>query len=1062
VRGLRWLPAGLALLIAAAVAGVWLLPSMLDWNRYRATIAELASARVGLPVAIDGPISLTLLPHPTLTAGRVSLAGGGGTATARELRLQVALGPLLAGRIDARDLVLRGLDVRLPWAPSAGPALLARAAPDWLSHVSARVEGGRLSIGGLVLSGIDATLATSDTTGSYMLAGTARLGEPPAAKAPETAPGAGGAGGKRVADRQADGRQADGRRAGEQGWHFTARLSRPGGDGAVGLELAVDGLGRLVGLGGSLTGQVRRDGTLAGQVALRGPDLAQLLPAPAVAFRAQGRVSVEGGLAVADRLSGEIGGAAVSGAVALRLEPKPRLDVAVSASRLDLDAWAPALLRAASGAPRGLPIGIDLSAEAATLGGGTLRRLRGAFDIDDGAVVVREARAVLPGDAAFRLIGRLSGPPGGIRLDGTATLTAPSLRTTLAWGAAAAPEGLPPGSLRSARLSGRVVADAEGVRVERMTGVLDGGAVKGGLALRLGRQPALTADLSVDRLDLAPWLPDGAPPSLPSAAALLGRLGRVAPWAARLGSGLTLEVKLRAVSALLHGVALAPLSFDLAVEPGRLALHEARFTLNGTQAGDGLQGSLSGVLLDGGRLADGRLALRAAHAGVLAGLLPALVPQLITDPRDAAAPLLAGLMRAPIWLGPVDLEVQASGTAAALGVSLTGSLGDLRIEARPVLDLSGPGWRWQGPVALRHPGAPRLAVALGLRTAPAWLGDGSLSLVAQVTADAGGVGLGDFTLTAGGLRATGGLDLRLDTPGGPTLSGRVAADQLPLPAPGWTDPLPMAALAGWQGSVEIAAARVLAGPAVVLREAHGTLALAGGTLRLEGLTAQLGGGALALRASLDASTATPLLAVQASLTGAELTGPLLDQPFDLTAGTMDAKLTLASHGFSPEGLLAGMTGTLGVTVRGGALAGLDLGGVAAALKAAGGPDAAALRTALGGGSMGFDSLDVQAAVAQGVVGLERARLAAPAGGIDITGDVSLPQGRLDLRLVLRPALGAGGDGAVLPPRIGLRITGTPADPQRAPELADVIRWEAERGQAAPRTSPRPAAPGGGR
>jgi uncharacterized protein involved in outer membrane biogenesis len=272
----------------------------------------------------------------------------------------------------------------------------------------------------------------------------------------------------------------------------------------------------------------------------------------------------------------------------------------------------------------------------------------------------------------------------------------------------------------------------------------------------------------------------------------------------------------------------------------------------------------------------------------------------------------------------------------------------------------------------------------------------------------------------------------------------------------------MAALAGWQGSVEIAAARVLAGPAVVLREAHGTLALAGGTLRLEGLTAQLGGGALALRASLDASTATPLLAVQASLTGAELTGPLLDQPFDLTAGTMDAKLTLASHGFSPEGLLAGMTGTLGVTVRGGALAGLDLGGVAAALKAAGGPDAAALRTALGGGSMGFDSLDVQAAVAQGVVGLERARLAAPAGGIDITGDVSLPQGRLDLRLVLRPALGAGGDGAVLPPRIGLRITGTPADPQRAPELADVIRWEAERGQAAPRTSPRPAAPGGGR
>jgi uncharacterized protein involved in outer membrane biogenesis len=1040
LRGLRWLLAGLALLVAVAVLGVWLLPSMLDWNRYRATITELASERVGRPVRIDGPISLVLLPHPTLTAGQVSLSGDRGTVTAAQLRLQVALGPLLAGRIDARDLVLRGLDVTLPWSPGAGPGLLAKVAPDWLSHVSARIEGGRLAIGRLVLTDIDATLATSDATGTYMVAGTAKSG----AMVPVGAKSVGGkSGGVKPGGEKAAAGTVDAPKAGAaQGWQFTARLTRPGGDGAVGLDLAVDGLGRLAGLGGSIAGQVGSNGMLTGRITGRGPDLSQVLPAPAVPFRAQGRVNIAGGLAVADQLTGEIGGAPTSGAVALRLDRTPRLDVAMTASRLDLDAWAPALLRAVDGADGmgGLPIGIDISAEAATLGGGTLRRLRGAFDIADGMVVVREARAVLPGDATFRLSGRVlpaGAPTGGLRLDGTASVWAPALRTTLAWGAAQGGEddGLPPGALRSLRLSGHVVADAAGVAVDRMTGVLDGGPVAGAMSLRLGPKPLLLADLSVDQLDLGAWVPD-APPS-PSA--LLARLAQVVPGAARVAPGMALEVKLRAPRALLHGVTLAPLSFDLGVDGGRLALHGASFGVGG------MEGTLSGTLLEGGRLADGRLDLQAAHATALATLLPGLIPGFTADLRGPVAPLLAGLMRAPIWLGPVNLQVQAAGTAAALGATVAGSLGDLRIDAQPTLDLSGPAWRWQGPLTLRHPGAPRLAVALGMGAAPDWLGDGSLSLVAQVAAGASGVGLKDFTLTAGGLHATGELDLRLDAPGGPSLTGKVMADQLPLPAPAGGDPLPLGALAGWQASVRLEAARVLAGSSVVLHKAVATVALADGTLRLEGVTAQLGGGALTLRASLDASAPSPLLAMQGSLTGADLTGPLLDQPFDLTAGTLDAKLTLASHGFSPDALLAGMTGGLSVTVRGGALSGLDLPGVVAALSDPAGPDDPALRKALDGGSMGFDSLDVKATLAQGVVQLEQARMSAPSGGIDITGNVSLPDSRLDLRLLLRPALprADGGAAGVRPPGIGLRITGTPGRPQRAPELADIIRWRAE-------------------
>ena len=103
------------------------------------------------------------------------------------------------------------------------------------------------------------------------------------------------------------------------------------------------------------------DGTLAGTIASRGPNLAVLLPAPPVPFRADGRLTVGSGLAAIDDLALEIGGSPASGSVALRVAPQQRLDVALSASRLDLDAWLPVLLRAGTTiAGIDVPIGFDL------------------------------------------------------------------------------------------------------------------------------------------------------------------------------------------------------------------------------------------------------------------------------------------------------------------------------------------------------------------------------------------------------------------------------------------------------------------------------------------------------------------------------------------------------------------------------------------------------------------------------------------------------------------------------------------------------------------------------
>nr|MDA8248490.1 AsmA family protein [Rhodospirillales bacterium] len=280
MRLLRFLAVLLILLVAALAATAWWVPPHLDLDGWRDRIATAASARLGREVRIDGPIAFRLLPQPMLTARRISLGSTGAaiSVTAAELRLRLALGPLFEGRVDARELVLRGAELRLPWP--LGAAAFRLRAPRWLSAFSARIEDGRLLIGRVAVTGIDATLVSDADTGTYAAAGTARF--------------SGAA------------------------WRFTARLGQPGSDGSAGLDVTLDGQGKVQGVGGTLSGQFAPDGTFGGRVAARGPDLAQLLPAPAVPFRAEGRVTVAGGLAAADDLALQIGGSPARGAVALR------------------------------------------------------------------------------------------------------------------------------------------------------------------------------------------------------------------------------------------------------------------------------------------------------------------------------------------------------------------------------------------------------------------------------------------------------------------------------------------------------------------------------------------------------------------------------------------------------------------------------------------------------------------------------------------------------------------------------------------------------------------------
>ncbi len=962
-------------MLALLVAGVWLVPGMLDWNRYRDGIAALVSQQVGRPVRIGGGVSLQLLPQPILTADDVSIEAGvtdehsvavdEGHLHAKALRLRVALGPLLAGKVDAQELTLQGADLRLPWP--LPPGAIVQRPPAWLTGLQARVEDGRLQVGELVLSGIQGTITTDPDTGTLAAAGVLQ--------------------------------------AGERTWQFTARLARPGRDGAAGLDVSLDGRDKLRDTGGTFSGQIAADGALSGRVAGRGPDLSQLMPAPALPWRGDGRLNAAAGLAIADELALEIGGAPARGAVALRVQPRAQLDVAIAAGRLDLDAWLPALLGRNPGTLRaGIPTGIDLSAEAATLAGGTLRRLRGGVDLAQGLVHLRDVTALLPGDAQLTLSGQVGTEPQ-THFEGTVRLVAPDFRATLRWLQRNLPQAVaavPAGVLRSADLSAKVTADPSQANITELEGTIDATRLRGSVSVRLGGRTGITTALTLDRLSLDAWLPNPA-------AALTAEQALATAAAFR---SIDADVKLQVDRLAWAGAPLGAAALEMQSEQSRIVLRRLEAQPFGARL------AISGQLSDLGRLSDGRLDVTTDNVAPLRTALMQVWP---------GAPPLDAVMR-----GPGTLLVLAAGPPEALAGRVTLELNDIRLEAQPVVNL--PARRWAGPVTLHHPGAPRLLETLGLGGTAAWLGDGSLSLVGQVAVSPGRVEWESATMAAGALRGTGRLVLE-----GRRVFGQVGFETLPLPLiyPRSPDPLPTGVLRGWQAGLQLKAAQVLVGLTPVLRAASADVTLQDGVLRLSRVSGQAESGTLTGGAMLDAVSDPPRVSVQVQAAGLVLGGPVFDMPLDLLGGQAAGSLDLSAGGYSPAALLATLSGHATIRVRDGVAAGFDLAVAGAALSRPDPTEATgAARAALLGGRTPFGVLEAALAVERGVITTD-VRLVAPDGEAQLTGSLDLQGSTSDLRLTLRPA-GAGAPG------LDERLTGQSAAPVRTPELAGLARWLADR------------------
>ena len=177
-RLLRIAALGACVLGALALLAAWQVPRFLDWDRYRATIERVASAGVGRPVQIAGPIRLALLPQAVLRAGDVTVAdtGDGAGATVGELRMRVGLQRVA----DRPDRTAGPGAARRPDAPALAACRLraARVQPP-PGGLHARVEDGTLQLGGMEVSGVSGDLSAGGPETALSASGLATvLGRP--------------------------------------------------------------------------------------------------------------------------------------------------------------------------------------------------------------------------------------------------------------------------------------------------------------------------------------------------------------------------------------------------------------------------------------------------------------------------------------------------------------------------------------------------------------------------------------------------------------------------------------------------------------------------------------------------------------------------------------------------------------------------------------------------------------------------------------------------------------------------------------------------------------------
>lgn len=556
----------LILLFGALLFAALTLPYWFDANSHRQDFAQALESVLGRRVTISGPIRVNLLPSPTLSAERIAVpAPSGGRAVnlfeADRIDLSVGLSALITGAIEAEKVGLQ--------APRLYLEILRDGTPNWLSPPVARETGlrpARLRLDniGIVNGRIDVLGRNNDP--AWRIEGIVGQGRADSVTGPFAFRG-----------------QA---RFGSLAARVDLSLGRADGSDLP-TTVIVDlgpGLANLRYVGAVDTW--REKPTWRGAVELSVPDPAKFDPRWAGAVTLAGQFEgTPARLALTEvRLGwGEV---QAQGGLAIDLGSAPRFDLTMRANQLDLDRMGERLAKAGGfgglmGALIDPPVSpwlaagtFQLETQAAYTAAGVARQLVVAGQVADGAVSLDRAEALLPGGTAMNLNGRLSGGGAAARFDGRLDMSSDNLRQFLAWAGLDA-RTLPGDRLRAAWFKSKIALTDEVIELADFSFGVDVTTGQGAAAAALRRRPSFSLDLSLDRVALDAYWPDGG--------------WRLSP--AWLGAFDT-NIKLQADRVDWFETPIAIVDLDAALLDGKLALRRvAAADLAG--AGLGLSGEIA-------------------------------------------------------------------------------------------------------------------------------------------------------------------------------------------------------------------------------------------------------------------------------------------------------------------------------------------------------------------------------------------------------------------------------------------------------------------------------------
>ncbi len=613
---LRLKPALVAAAVVAPLLGAaYVVPRLLDVDGYKPALADAVKQATGRELVIDGPLKLTLLPVPRVSARSVHFANAVGGTGAQMVDVQwIGASPswsaLLQGRVEIGRLIL--------YKPTLVLETDANGVPNWEfkpgagaeQPAGAPSEGLHLAVGKVDI--VDGTLSyTHPQTGKTVKAGqvkaTASVG---ALQGPFSIDGTATVNGVPLS--------------------LALSVNAPRDDGSNDAKLAVKVPNGELSFDGR-TSAIAADASISGHLTVKTGGLTEFIsalvravgePLPTFDTSVVGSFAFDGGVEIGpSRLAindfkASLGGDSAAGTLALTYGKQPSLNGKLALREVDLDKWlallaqpgvflpqpAPAATPAATPAKAASPskpapsaslspfppeLGVDLALDVAetTYRKGTIRDLALGLKVANGAITVPRLEATLPGgmvvraDAAVDAAGKGS---GGFTLEGS------RLRETLAWLDVDA-GGVPAEKLQSLSVQGKLAATAGRLNVTEAILQLDGQTARTSGTLTFGPPFMVSATLDMDRFDLDAYLP------APSAAAASSpaTAPAVQPAAAAPDkSAPKLQLKSKVAKLVYRGETLNGVEASATVQGNLLTLDSARvadllgakFDLKGTVA----------------------------------------------------------------------------------------------------------------------------------------------------------------------------------------------------------------------------------------------------------------------------------------------------------------------------------------------------------------------------------------------------------------------------------------------------------------------------------------------